>query len=78
MTLENRVTRTRKFELLFFKNHSVLAESAMAENELILIGLDWNWLKVEETSSNSISQEVLMVSRSSEYFHLDKSYFLPA
>jgi hypothetical protein len=27
------------------------------------------------TSSNSMSQDVLIVSRSSEYFHLDKSYF---
>lgn len=27
------------------------------------------------TSSNSISHDVLIVSRSSEYFHLDKSYF---
>jgi hypothetical protein len=27
------------------------------------------------TSSNSMSHDVLIVSRSSEYFHLDKSYF---
>jgi hypothetical protein len=26
-------------------------------------------------SSNSISHDVLIVSRSSEYFHLDRSYF---
>lgn len=30
----------------------------------------------ELTSSNSMSQEVLIVSLSSEYFHLDKSYLL--
>lgn len=28
------------------------------------------------TSSSSMSQEVLIVSLSSEYFHLDKSYLL--
>lgn len=30
----------------------------------------------ERTSSNSISQDVLIASRNSEYFHLDRSYFL--
>lgn len=41
-----------------------------------LIQLNNNYIEFRFTSRSSISQEVLIVSLSSEYFHFDKSYLL--
>jgi len=41
-----------------------------------LIQLNNNYIELRFTSRSSISQEVLIVSLSSEYFHFDKSYLL--
>lgn len=41
-----------------------------------LIQLTNNYIDLRFTSRSSISQEVLIVSLSSEYFHFDKSYLL--